>query len=651
MRLDVPDTAVGNIAITPITAAFTVASTQACAGIPLQFTDTSAFASSWNWNFGDGGTSTLKNPTHIFSASGNYTITLTVSYNGCSGTTSQVIYFNVTQPVLFTFSADDTFSCNPPLTVNFTNTSSGGTSYLWTFGDEFTSTLANPSHTYTTDGNYTVSLGISNSSGCVNTVTFNSYIVVGNSIQASFTMDSTNGCPPLTVHFTSTASTTMGVITAYHWIFGDGGSSNAPNPTHIYTVAGEYIPVLIVKNSFGCLDTIISSDTVKVGDALIPEFVANPLIQCVDQQISFTNLTQGWDQNTNWLWEFGDGSTSTLRNPTHAYSDTGIFSVTLIVINQGCSSDTERFNYILIIVPKAIFGFDFSCNNPTLVTFTDSSIGANTWLWEFGDGTTSTLQNPPPHTYPGLGVYTVTLTVTNLTTGCVDSTKALLELGTPVAAFGANVTSGCMPLTVHFGDSSAFSGSWLWDFGDSGTSTVKNPVHTYTDTGQYTVTLIVNPGAPCSDTIRKVNYITVYGVSARMYFTPSGAGCIPMTVNFIDSSTSFMGTIVNWKWYLGDDDSSTLQHFTYVYDTVGPFFNVLYVTDNHGCTGHAIGYISPFKPIPKFAVDTILCPGESVQFTNQTTLANTYFWNFGDGQTSTQTNPSHIYQNEGLLYR
>lgn len=115
------------------TGVFYAASNSGCSGIPLQFIDTSNFANSWSWNFGDGGTSTLQNPTHAYAANGNYTVTLTATYNGCSDTYTQTTQINVTSPVNFTISANDTSNCNAPFTVNFSNTSSGATSYLWNF--------------------------------------------------------------------------------------------------------------------------------------------------------------------------------------------------------------------------------------------------------------------------------------------------------------------------------------------------------------------------------------------------------------------------------------------------------------------------------------------------------------------------------------
>lgn len=638
------DTAFAHLALTNVIAGFTSSTINACENGPVTFTDTSNFAATWSWSFGDGGTSTLQNPAHIYASNGNYTVSLTVTFNGCSNTVTKTSYIHVSTPINFTFGASDTTNCTAPFSVNFTNNAAGASSYNWNFGDSVTSAISNPSHTYTTPGSYTVSLTVGNSFGCLNTKTIPAYIVIGG-ISAGFTVDSTHGCSPFTVIFTNTSTSNV-PITNYQWTFGDGGTSTQANPTYTYQTTGNYTPRLIITNADGCKDTI-SPDVIKVGSTLNPEFTAAPLIQCVDQVVSFTNLTQGTTNNTTYLWNFGDGQTSTLKNPTHAFSDTGEYNITLTVINQGCSKDTERIKYILIIVPKAQFGYKFTCNNPTSVTFSDSSVGAQTWFWEFGDGTTSNVQNPPTHNYAHQGSYTVTLIVTNATTGCVDSMRVVIPVGTPVASFGANITSGCGPLTVHFADSSAFANNWLWNFGDStATSTLKNPTHQYTKTGSYTVTLIIGSGTGCVDTFKKVNYITVYGIKIHISDGPY-KGCTPYTANFIDSSTSYLGTDVAWKWTFGTGDTSLLKNPSYVFSSNGTYTVTLHVTDSHGCTATGTTSVTTITPIAKFISDTVICPGEVAHFTNQSQNANAYLWIFGDGATSNLTNPTHKYTTSG----
>ena len=641
------DSAYTHIEVTRVKAGFYAESNNGCSGIPLQFTDTSNFANSWSWSFGDGGTSTLQNPTHAYAANGSYTVTLTATYNGCTDTYTQTTQINVTSPVNFTITAIDTSSCSAPFLVNFASSASGATSYYWDFGDGNTSTLANPSNTYATDGSYTVSLGVANSQGCVNTVTLTNYIGVGG-IDAAFSVDSTRGCTPMLVTFTDSSQSDV-PITSYLWNFGDGTTSTVANPTHTYSTGGTFIPSLIITNAAGCTDSVVFNDNILVGNKLIPDFTADPLVQCIKQPVSFFNNTNGVGPQTTWFWEFGDGTTSTNFEPIHEYSDTGIYTITLTVRNQGCANDTVRIDYIEIVVPKADFDFDFSCSNPNSVTFQDLSIGADTYFWEFGDGTTSTIQNPT-HTYPSQSNYSVKLTVYNAVTGCTDSTTKVLPIGTPDAKFTSDTTQGCVPFAVNFIDSSVFASAWRWDFGDGGTSSAQNPTHTYSIPGYYNVKLFINPTDSCGDSIVKINYITALGIRPGFSGVPT-IGCRPMSVAFTDTSTCFLGTITAWAWDLGTGDSSFLQNPAYTYDTTGTFTVKVRMTDSNGCVSYRIktNYITVQKPFADFDSDTAVCPGEAVSFQNLSGGGYaTSLWNFGDGFTSTDANPVHAYGSSGV---
>lgn len=639
------DSAVSHVEVIVMQANFKISSNFGCTGIPLQFTDSSNYASTWAWDFGDGTTSNLQNPTHAYAAVGNYTVSLTVTYNGCTGSYTQSTPVNVSVPVTPTFSANDTSDCSTPFAVNFTSTAPGAASYSWTFGDGGTSNLQNPSHTYTANGSFDVSLAVANSAGCVNTLTYTDYISAGG-LNAAFSIDSPEGCSPMLVNFTS-SSTSDVAITNYQWIFDDGNIGSGAPTSHIYN-GGTFLPKLIVTNAEGCVDSATLASPIKVGNALIPDFVADPLVQCVDQPVNFTNNTVGFSINTQWLWMFGDGSTSTLQDPTHAYSDTGFYSITLVAINEGCRNDTTRIDYVEIVVPKADFYFTSTCGSPTTIMFHDTSQGAQTWFWDFGDGTTST-QVSPTHTFPSQNNYTVTLIVTNTQTGCVDSTKKTLPVGRPSAGFTVDTIAGCAAFIARFTDTSAFASSWRWDFGDSTFATTQNPTHIYRNPGIYSVKLVVNPGDPCVDSIVKTNYITVYGVTGLVSVNPR-FGCNPLTVSFRDSSTAFMGTVVGWTWTIDAIDTTytvTVQNFTQVFDT-GSYTARVAIEESHGCVlGVGTFNLTVLKPEAAFTNDTIACPGESVVFYNQSQRYTSSIWDFGDGTTSTLDTVSHAFAAAG----
>ncbi len=241
-------------------------------------------------------------------------------------------------------------------------------------------------------------------------------------------------------------------------------------------------------------------------------FSGTPTTGSTPLTVNFTDLSTG--SPTSWSWNFGDGGTSTLQNPSHIYSAAGQYTVSLTATNGTGPNTATKTNYITVsaAAPVANFsGTPTTGSAPLTVNFTDLSTGSPTsWSWNFGDGGTSTLQNPS-HIYSAAGQYTVSLTATN-GTGPNTATKTnyiTVSAAAPVADFSGTPTTGSAPLTVNFTDlSTGAPTSWSWNFGDGGTSTLQNPNHIYSAAGQYTVSLTATNGAG-PNTATKTNYITV----------------------------------------------------------------------------------------------------------------------------------------------
>ena len=390
--------------------------TSGVAPLSVAFTDLSTNApTAWLWNFGDGGTSTLKNPTHVYSTAGNYTVTLQATNSAGSNTSTKTNYISVTSaPVapVANFSGTPT-SGVAPLSVAFTDLSTGApTAWLWTFGDGGTSTLKNPTRVYAAAGTYTVTLQATNSVGS-NTVTKTNYVSVTPTPVApvaNFSGTPTSGPGPLSVAFTDLSTNTP---TSWLWTFGDGGTSTLRNPTRVYTAVGTYTVTLQATNSVGS-NTVTKTNYVTVtAIAPVANFSGTPTFGLAPLSVAFTDLST--NAPTSWLWTFGDGGTSTLRNPTRVYAAAGTYTVTLQATNAAGTSTFTRTNYITAQVPPVA---NFTANPttgpaPLSVAFTDQSTNSPTaWLWTFGDGTTSTSRNPT-HVYANMGVYDVTLRATN----------------------------------------------------------------------------------------------------------------------------------------------------------------------------------------------------------------------------------------------
>ncbi len=338
---------------------------------------------------------------------------------------------------------------------------------------------------------------------------------VGNIIEppvvAEFSADHTEGCAPFTVNFTDES---VGSITGWNWDFGDGLQSLAQNPSHTYSAPGTYDVALTVSGPDGS-DLMTKYSYIVVGDVPAADFsssVAIPDVATAGVPIDFTDLSTGMP--TSWLWDFGDGGSSTAQNPSYAYSVGGVYSVSLTATNS-CGEDTElKSNLIYVtgsVAPTADFSLDPGAGcAPLEVTFTDLSTGSPTsWAWDFGDGGSSTLQNPV-YTYTAAGTYDVTLTATSA--GGSDAhtvVGAVVVTGAPVASYDVSDTVGAGPMDVTFTDTSTGNPTaWAWDFGDGGTSTVQNPMHTFTTEGFFTVQLIAT-SACGADTATVVNAVHV----------------------------------------------------------------------------------------------------------------------------------------------
>ncbi len=230
-------------------------------------------------------------------------------------------------------------------------------------------------------------------------------------------------------------------------------------------------------------------------------------------EVSFTDQSTG--EIASWLWDFGDGSGATLKNPTHFYGDAGKYTVRLTVVGPTGADSETKTELISVGGPiTADFAADTTTGAPPLeVAFQDLSQGTVTsWAWNFGDGATSNEQNPV-HSFMTAGSYAVTLGVTGPEGTASETKESFVRVGELAAEFMAADTLGDAPLTVGFSDlSTGEVASWLWNFGDGGSSAQQNPLHTYQQVGDYSVTLTVS-GSEGTDTLTKDSYVRVLDAS------------------------------------------------------------------------------------------------------------------------------------------
>jgi PKD repeat protein len=258
------------------------------------------------------------------------------------------------------------------------------------------------------------------------------------------------------------------------WDYGDGSLlDTTDNPTHTYSVGGTYTACNYITTSCGT-DTVCMSVTV-CGSAVTTASFSNIT---TGQAATFTNSSTN---ALTYLWDFGDGDTSTLMNPVHIYAMSGTYNVCLIATNGSCGADTTCTT-VTVCIPSTA-SFTTTEDSTHTWTFTDGSVNATMWMWDFGDANTSTMQNPT-HQYTLNGTYTVCLVSGDCAT---DTFCASITTCPEVLSVAFSSTDTLMDATFSSNAPSAVS--YLWDFGDASTDTAANPTHTYAATGQYLVCL------------------------------------------------------------------------------------------------------------------------------------------------------------------
>jgi len=651
------------ICTSDIDANFVPSQTVVCQSASVQFYDASHGngINSWSWNFGNGGPSNAQNPSHVYQNNGTYTVTLTVrDAIGCSSTETKTNLITVKPKPTVDFNANNTSSCKAPFVVTFTATNSPGVvSWQWSFGDSLTGTGQTVTHTYSRPGNFNVTLEVTDTGGCTNSITKQSFITIQPRTVA-FSADVYKGCAPLTVHFTDESFPPFQV---WSWNFGDSlnppNTSSLQNPTHTFPDTGKFVVRFFASDAaFFCSGEI--TDTIYVGEPLQPNFEIDSNPACVNEEVVFTNTTDTTGitdiNKIQWFWNFG-GATSGLKDPPSQYYDeptppNDSLEVYLVAGYNGCFDTTRK--KLVILYPKAEFTIVTSCTDPGTVIITDSSQGANRWFWEFGDGRTLSMPLQRPHqdtlhySYAVSGNYQIRLEVENTVTGCKTEQIQSVEVSVTRAAFDADKYRICEGEPVCFQNQSIGTlAGYTWLFGDGLTSNAPSPCNNYLAADTYSVTLMVTDINGCSDTLVKPNLIIVSGVMADFYCLDC-FGCIPPTgtgntITFRDSSRASPGSnIVSYKWDVESGftiNNSTPQPVTHTYNNAGLYAVTLTVSNNFGCTDVETknNYVDIRMPEACFNLPFgIYCEEQPVTFPNCSRgrgLSST--WDYGDAVVNT----------------
>ncbi len=607
-----------------------------CLGNPACFQNNSTGKSlSYQWSFGDGGTSTQATPCHTYATTGYYTVTLSATdANGCSASLTDSAAIKVVSPPTADLVADTTHTSCPPLAVNFTNLSTGinnKATYKWDFGDGSTSAVKNPFHYYNTAGIFDVTLITTNEFGCSDTVVFKKYIDISGP-KGTATGTPTSGCNPLDVCFHAVTINTQG----YAWNFGDGTvvSNNIDTVCYSYTRPGKFFPQVILSDGLGC-SVAVSLGTITIGSPGV-KFVMSEDSVCSNGNIQFTDSSYSSIPIVSWAWNFGDPNSGTnnissQQNPSRFFSSPGIYPVNLTIETTfGCTGFYSDTVYV-IAPPAALFSGNKTSICPgdsVFITDNSQTSGTSAWNWNFGDAASGTLNSSteknPAHVFNIPGDYLITLILKN-GGGCSDTSTGTIHVNqNPVAVAGNDIA-------VCFGSGKTITATggvnYLWSpsAGLNNDST-DSPMASPDTTTVYQV--LVTDGNGCTATdemVVTVNYLPVVSAGKDTMICPATETALSAT-----GAVSYV-----WTPVTGLDNPSVSNPFakpgvTTSYTVTG--------TDINGCnnTDSVIISLAPM-PVANAGTDTAVCEGVSVQL-NGLGGAD-YMWSPSTVTNTTTSNP------------
>jgi gliding motility-associated-like protein len=651
------------ITVSSLHAAFTFPST-VCVNSAVNFTNISSPHISSAWDFGDGNSATTEPGYDVYPLPGVYTVRLIVYDGYCYDTITHNI--TVVPGPGTSFTITPAHACPPPVGITFTGLAPSGSTVTWLYGDGMSGSGMTSMHTYARRGVDTIRMICYDpATGCRDTIKR-----IDTLYDMIFTLIDTpdHGCKPLTVGFrtkceTYEADTVHGPypypwpITTWTWNYGDGSPTGSGGPTssHTYTATGTFHAVVTCITGNGC--TIVDSVTILVGSPPVVTFTATPTHQCYHGNNIFFNGTVITGPVDEWVWEFGDGggTITSAGSTSYHFTRPGVFGATVTPYYHGCPGPPFGLsNIITIDSPMAIIHAKIDCTPLRRIEFGDSSLGDDTHLWIFGDGTTSTLDNPI-HDYPAMTTYTVTLATYNVHSGCRDTSYYIGNLQRPVPVFSTPDTTICkdsiviLTATVLGGTASAY---WWHSAGRSLDSNSAVYIDTFYNRGIYPIMLIIMDQNGCLDTTVRPNYILVAKPHANFTVSPA-TGCWPLTTTFTDVSNDVPGTFfIDYSWVFGDGGTAyvTTPAVTHTYTAAGTFTTTEIVIDNIGCRDTvALPLITVYRPHAVFTASNLNpCPiVDSTQFLNTSVSIVSSFWMFGDGTTSTVYAPWHTYMLPG----
>ncbi|MCK9562588.1 MAG: PKD domain-containing protein [Bacteroidales bacterium] len=624
-----------------------------CSPFDVSFQNQSTGAFTYNWLFDDSTNSSNEHTQHTYVNIGKdidlYNVRLVaISAFSCVDT-SEVTQIKVFPQPKVEFSTTPMSGCSP-LEVTIEDKSEGVFSYMWNYGDGTVSSSLHSLYTYRnlTSENIVYSLELvgENQYGCVNTSVLP--VTVYPEVIPDF-YPQVEGCSPLKVQFENFTVHAQN----YSWDFDDSNISTVEHPAHVFVnqtqVIVDFNVTLKATSHMGCSKSI--SKSISVFPKPIADFIASPLVGCSPHSVTLEDISVGVN---SYQWDYGNGTVSSSLIPNYTYSNishvTGSFVIQLVGENQYGCFDTATQTISVYPELEPDFGPDTIGCSPLEVSFKNKTENVAQNLWFFGDGKVSTVSEPV-NTFINetseMQAYTVTLQVESHM-GCVSRiTKDILVFPSPKPTFVPSASYVILPeSTIEFTNTTEGNWSYEWNFGDgSPISYTSQPLpHKYLRTGTYPV--ILKAYSPeCQDTV--IHYIVVAGKNVRAGYVASESGCEPLDVQFSNTSENAL----EFEWDFGDGSFSTEEHPQHVYTEPGTYVVQLTARNDDETDINRSHAITVYEaPRAQFSInpDIVYVPDAIIQTYNQSYNAAHSQWYFGDGTTSSEHQPSHQYQTEGM---
>lgn len=615
---------------------FTLSDTVGCGPLSVSFVNTTPNIGlyNYNWNFGNGITSTLQQPGSVIFATNptfndtTYIVKLTVS-SVCNVIVFQKSIRIKSKPKAL-YTADRTSGCSP-MRVLFTNTSKGlNNTYYWEFNDgspTFITTSRAPfTHIFFTGvvTNYNVRLIAENECGR-DTISY-TLTVAPNNIQLLYSINGPDryGCAPHTVAFFNNSNG----ASSFQWDFGDGNTlattQNVQTVYHTYLTAGDYTVTLTAANN--CTDTFALKQ-ITVYPKPTAAFNTSVSNACIGQSIQMNNTSSS---ATSYLWDFGDNTpTSNLFNPNHTYTAPGPYTIRLIIyrVNPSGNVCTDTTTRLIQITSSLPGNFTQTATSgtcaPLTVTFVNQIRPSVTAVWNFGDGGTAT-GDSVVHTYLAAGLFNVSLTVT-VAGGCTYTKTSTVNLLGPLGTF--QYTSGyiCYPNAATFTAAASNTNNFIWNFGDGIIQTTPQNIvtHNYANPGVYVPSVTLQNAAGCNVPIAGVDTIKVDRI-IKGFKSVQQNSCGSTLVNFTDTSFAFFGK-AQVKWRFGDGGIGTGSLISHSYAATGSYNVEMIVIGNSGCTDttkKVIDVLVNNYPIVGITAPLVKCTNDSVLFQSNVVSAD-----------------------------